>query len=67
MGHPPPACGGPPMPAICRADGATRGGHMLDIEQVEITATDVPDGISAEDHSAGMASSLSNLAEHLEQ
>jgi uncharacterized protein YndB with AHSA1/START domain len=32
---------------------------------VEITAEDVPDGISADDHSAGMASSLANLAEHL--
>ena len=32
---------------------------------VEITADDVPDGISAEDHAAGMASSLANLAEHL--
>jgi uncharacterized protein YndB with AHSA1/START domain len=33
---------------------------------VEITADDVPDGISADDHAAGMASSLANLAEHLE-
>ena len=33
---------------------------------VEITASDVPDGISAEDHAAGMASSLENLARHLE-
>jgi len=33
---------------------------------VEITATGVPDGISAEDHAAGMASSLANLARHLE-
>src|SRR4051812_19659616 len=33
---------------------------------VEITAEDVPDGISAEDHVTGMASSLANLAEHLE-
>ena len=32
---------------------------------VEITAEDVPDGISADDHAAGMASSLANLAEHL--
>ena len=32
---------------------------------VEITAEDVPDGISAADHAAGMASSLANLAEHL--
>lgn len=33
---------------------------------VEITADDVSDGISAEDHAAGMASSLANLATHLE-
>lgn len=33
---------------------------------VEITADDVPDGISADDHAAGMASSLANLAAHLE-
>jgi uncharacterized protein YndB with AHSA1/START domain len=33
---------------------------------VEITADDVPDGISADDHAAGMASSLANLALHLE-
>jgi uncharacterized protein YndB with AHSA1/START domain len=34
--------------------------------RVRITATDVPDGISAEDHAAGLASSLANLATHLE-
>lgn len=33
---------------------------------VEITADGVPDGISADDHAVGMASSLANLAEHLE-
>lgn len=33
---------------------------------VQITAEGVPDGISAEDHAAGMASSLANLADHLE-
>jgi len=33
---------------------------------VEITADDVPDGISADDHAVGMASSLANLAKHLE-
>jgi uncharacterized protein YndB with AHSA1/START domain len=33
---------------------------------VEITADDVPDGISAEDHAVGMASSLANLAAHLQ-
>ncbi len=33
--------------------------------RVGITAADVPDGISAEDHAAGLASSLANLAHHL--
>ena len=32
---------------------------------VEFTADDVPDGISAEDHSAGMTSSLENLSSFL--
>lgn len=35
--------------------------------RVDITATDVPDGISEEDHAAGLASSLANLASYLEQ
>jgi uncharacterized protein YndB with AHSA1/START domain len=35
--------------------------------RVEITADDVPDGISAEDHAAGLASSLANLAAFLER
>lgn len=34
---------------------------------VTITATDVPDGISAHDHEVGMSSSLANLARHLER
>jgi uncharacterized protein YndB with AHSA1/START domain len=33
---------------------------------VEIVARDVPDGISAEDHAAGLASSLDNLAAFVE-
>ncbi len=33
--------------------------------RVDITADNVPDGISAEDHAAGMASSLMNLAGYL--
>lgn len=33
--------------------------------RVEITATGVPDGISAEDHAEGMARSLANLAGYL--
>ena len=35
--------------------------------RVSIVAEDVPDGISAEDHAAGLASSLGNLAAYLEQ
>jgi uncharacterized protein YndB with AHSA1/START domain len=35
--------------------------------RVDITAEDVPDGISAEDHAAGLASSLTNLAAYLER
>lgn len=34
--------------------------------RVEIRADDVPDGISAEDHAAGLASSLANLAVYVE-
>jgi uncharacterized protein YndB with AHSA1/START domain len=35
--------------------------------RVDIVAEDVPDGISAEGHAAGLASSLTNLATYLEQ
>ncbi|GAB3644694.1 SRPBCC family protein [Glycomyces tarimensis] len=35
--------------------------------RVDIVATDVPDGISAEDHAAGLASSLANLAAFVER
>jgi len=35
--------------------------------RVDITADDVPDGISAEHHATGLASSLANLAEHVER
>ncbi len=38
-------------------DGGTR---------VDITADNVPDGISADDHAAGLTSSLANLAQYLE-
>jgi len=38
-------------------DGGTR---------VDVTAADVPDGISSEDHAAGLSSSLLNLAVYLE-
>ena len=34
---------------------------------VDIVADDVPDGISAEDHAAGLDSSLTKLAAYLEQ
>ena len=40
---------------------ATGGGTL-----VEITAVDVPSGITPEDHAAGLASSLANLAAFLE-
>jgi uncharacterized protein YndB with AHSA1/START domain len=43
---------------VTAVDGGTR---------VDITADKVPDGISAEDHATGLASSLVNLAEHVEQ
>jgi uncharacterized protein YndB with AHSA1/START domain len=46
------------MSWVVRAvDGRTR---------VEITADDVPDGISADDHAAGLTSSLENLARYVE-
>jgi hypothetical protein len=35
--------------------------------RVDIRADDVPAGISARDHAAGLASSLANLATYLEQ
>jgi uncharacterized protein YndB with AHSA1/START domain len=44
--------------AVSAADAGTR---------VDIVAEDVPDGISAEDHAAGLASSLTNLAAYVEQ
>jgi uncharacterized protein YndB with AHSA1/START domain len=43
--------------AVRAIDGGTR---------VEIVADDVPDGISAEDHAAGLNSSLDNLASYVE-
>ena len=42
---------------VTAVDGGTR---------VDITADDVPDGISADDHAVGLASSLANLAAHVE-
>lgn len=35
--------------------------------RVDITADDVPDGISAEDHATGLASSLAHLAQYVER
>ena len=35
--------------------------------RVDITADEVPDGISAEDHAAGLASSLAHLAVYVER
>ncbi len=35
--------------------------------RIDILAEDVPDGISAENHAAGLASSLTNLAAYVEQ
>lgn len=35
--------------------------------RVDITADDVPDGISAEDHATGLSSSLANLASYVEE
>jgi len=35
--------------------------------RVDIRADDVPAGISADDHAAGLASSLANLATHVER
>jgi uncharacterized protein YndB with AHSA1/START domain len=35
--------------------------------RVDIVAEDVPDGISTEDHAAGLASSLTNLAAYVER
>jgi uncharacterized protein YndB with AHSA1/START domain len=43
---------------VTAVDGGTR---------VDITADNVPDGISAEDHARGLASSLANLAEHVQR
>jgi len=43
--------------AVTEVDGGTR---------VVITAEDVPDGISADDHATGLASSLANLAAYVE-
>ncbi len=43
---------------VTKVDGGTR---------VDNIADNVPDGIAAKDHAAGLASSLMNLAEYLER
>jgi len=43
---------------VAAVEGGTR---------VDIVAEDVPDGVSAEDHAAGLSSSLANLADYVEQ
>ena len=42
---------------VTAVDGGTR---------VDITADNVPDGISPEDHAIGMASSLAKMADYLD-
>jgi hypothetical protein len=44
--------------AVTAVDGGTR---------VDFIAEDVPEGISAEDHAAGLESSLANLAAYVEE
>ena len=44
------------------------GGHPVDVRsRVDIRADDVPDGINAADHAAGLSSSLDNLAASVER
>src|SRR6266566_1239030 len=46
---------------------ATAESDIVEARFVDIVAEDVPDGISAEDHAAGLASSLAKLAAYVEQ
>src|SRR5215510_4821646 len=46
---------------------ATAESDVVEARFVDIVPEDVPDGISAEDHAAGLASSLTNLAAYVEQ
>jgi len=51
-------------------DGGGAGAESTAVDagtRVDIVAEDGPDGISAEDHAAGLASSLTNLAACVEQ
>ena len=44
------------------------GGHPVDARsRVDITADDVPDGINAADHTAGLSCSLDDLAASVER
>ena len=46
----------------------TMGGHPIDARsRVDLRADDVPDGINAADHTAGLSSSLDNLAASVER
>ena len=48
--------------------GDAMGGHLVDARsRVDIRADDVPDGINAADHAAGLSSSLDNLAASVER
>ena len=44
--------------AVTAVDGGAR---------VDITASNVPDGVAADDHATGLASSLAHLADHVER
>lgn len=53
---------------LAYADASTaRGKATADSDIVEARFADVPAGLSAEDHAAGLASSLTDLASYLEQ
>ncbi len=55
-------------PAFAGTMTMTWAVHALDSGTlVEFIADDVPDGVSAEDHAAGMASSLEHLASYLDR
>src|SRR3954447_4744232 len=55
-------------PGKATADSDVIEARFVDIVPgVRITAEDVPDGVSAEDHAAGLSSSLANLADYVEQ
>jgi hypothetical protein len=64
------------VPGVCIVDDPAYAGTMTMTwevtavdggTRVDITANDVPDGVSAEDHAAGLTSSLANLADYLKE